>query len=94
MLQEIRRRPLGNESEIMEKERSRRQDLYHHQLNDRRQSHESLLQVQEQLLKIFAKLKVSARSVCVSDWVSFAKKNTSRRVCSAGLKLLGKTLLS
>ncbi|XP_067037515.1 uncharacterized protein PF3D7_1120000-like [Acropora muricata] len=57
MLQEIRRRPLGNESEIMEKERSRRQDLYHHQLNDRRQSHESLLQVQEQLLKIFAKLK-------------------------------------
>lgn len=58
MLQEIRRRPCGNEAEIMEQERIRRQELYQQQLNERRKSHESLLQVQEQLLKIFAKVKV------------------------------------
>ena len=61
MLQEIRRRPTGNEADIMEKERKRREELYQLQLNERRQSHESLLQVQEQLLKIFAKLKVCWR---------------------------------
>ncbi|XP_068743722.1 trichohyalin-like [Montipora capricornis] len=57
MLQEIRRRPTGKEQPLMEQERMRRQELYLKQLNERRQSHESLLQVQEQLLKIFAKLK-------------------------------------
>ena len=58
VLQEIRRRPNGNEAEIIEQERKRRQELYQQQLNERRKSHESLLQVQEQLLKIFAKIKV------------------------------------
>lgn len=58
MLQEIRRRPNGNEGDIIEQERKRRQELYQQQLNERRKSHESLLQVQEQLLKIFAKIKV------------------------------------
>lgn len=58
MLQEIRRRPTGSERDIMEQERKRREELYQVQLNERRQSHENLLQVQEQLLKIFAKLKV------------------------------------
>jgi len=61
MLQEIRRRPCGSEAEIMEQERKRREELYQQQLNERRSSHESLLQVQEQLLKIFAKLKVCRR---------------------------------
>lgn len=58
MLQEIRRRPIGSELNIMEQERKRREELYQVQLNERSQSHENLLQVQEQLLKIFAKLKV------------------------------------
>lgn len=58
MLQEIRRRPTGSELDIMEQERKRREELYQVQLNERRQSHDNLLQVQEQLLKIFAKLKV------------------------------------
>ena len=58
MLQEIRRRPTDSERDIMEQERKRREELYQVQLNERRQSHENLLQVQEQLLKIFAKLKV------------------------------------
>ena len=58
MLQEIRRRPTGSELDVMEQERKRREELYRVQLNERRQSHENLLQVQEQLLKIFAKLKV------------------------------------
>ena len=65
MLQEIRRRPTGKEQPLMEQERMRRQELYLKQLNERRQSHESLLQVQEQLLKIFAKLKVSSELLCV-----------------------------
>lgn len=79
MLQQFRRRPVGNESQILEQERMRRQDLYCQQLNEPQQSHESLLQVQEQLLKIFAKLKVSAESVCVSDWASFAKKSQTKK---------------
>ena len=58
MLQEIRRRPTDSERDIMEQERKRREELYQVQLNERRQSHENLLEVQEQLLKIFAKLKV------------------------------------
>ena len=58
MLQEIRRRPTGSELNVMEQERKRREELYQVQLNERSQSHENLLQVQEQLLKIFAKLKV------------------------------------
>ena len=62
MLQEIRRRPCGSEAQTMEQERNRRQELYQQQLNERRKSHESLLQVQEQLLKIFAKLKVGLRT--------------------------------
>lgn len=57
MLQEIRRRPTGSELNVMEQERKRREELYQVQLNERSQSHENLLQVQEQLLKIFAKLK-------------------------------------
>ena len=67
MLQEIRRRPTGSELDVMEKERKRREELYQVQLNERRQSHENLLQVQEQLLKIFAKLKVcSERGIIFS----------------------------
>ena len=58
MLQEIRRRSTGSELDIMEQERKRREELYQVQLNERSQSHENLLQVQEHLLKIFAKLKV------------------------------------
>ena len=58
MLQEIRRRPSGSEANTMEQERKRREELYQQQLIERRGSHENLLQVQEQLLKIFAKLKV------------------------------------
>ena len=59
MLQEIRRRPLENEKEIMEQERKRRMELFHQQMNDRRGSTtDTLLEVQEQLLKIFSKLKV------------------------------------
>lgn len=58
MLQEIRRRPIKNEKEIMEKERMRRIELYQQQMIDRRGSAtDALLEVQEQLLKIFSKLK-------------------------------------
>ena len=58
MLQEIRRRPPKNEKELIEKERNRRAELYQKQMNDRRGSTDILLEVQEQLLKIFSKLKV------------------------------------
>lgn len=58
MLQEIRRRPLKNEKEMLEHERMRRVELYQQQMNDRRGSTDVLLEVQEQLLKIFSKLKV------------------------------------
>lgn len=59
MLQEIRRRPVKNEKEIMEQERIRRTKLYQQQMIDRRGSAtDALLEVQEQLLKIFSKLKV------------------------------------
>ena len=68
MLQEIRRRPTGSELDTMEQERKRREELYQVQLNERSQSHENLLQVQEQLLKIFAKLKV-----CLELCIIFAK---------------------
>ena len=62
MLQEIRRRPIKNEKEIMEKERMRRMELYQQQMIDRRGSAtDALLEVQEQLLKIFSKLKVSLK---------------------------------
>ncbi|KAJ7393732.1 hypothetical protein OS493_003391 [Desmophyllum pertusum] len=57
MLQEIRRRPLKNEKEMLEHERMRRVELYQQQMNDRRGSTDVLLEVQEQLLKIFSKLK-------------------------------------
>lgn len=58
MLQEIRRRPLKNEQEIIEQERTRRVELYQEHMNERRGSTDVLLEVQEQLLKIFSKLKV------------------------------------
>lgn len=59
MLQEIRRRPVTNEKEMMEQERMRRMELYQQQMIDRRGSAtDALLEVQEQLLKIFSKLKV------------------------------------
>ena len=58
MLQEIRRRPPKNEQELIEQERNRRIELYQQQMNERRGSTDSLLEVQEQLLKIFSKLKV------------------------------------
>lgn len=58
MLQEIRRRPLKNEQELIEQERNRRAELYQQQMNERRGSTDALLEVQEQLLKIFSKLKV------------------------------------
>lgn len=58
MLQEIRRRPQKNEQELIEQERNRRAELYQQQLIERRGSTDVLLEVQEQLLKIFSKLKV------------------------------------
>jgi len=58
MLQEIRRRPQKNEQELIEQERNRRAELYHQQMIERRGSTDVLLEVQEQLLKIFSKLKV------------------------------------
>jgi len=59
MLQEIRRRPQKNEKELVEQERNRRAELYQQQMNERRgSSTDVLLEVQEQLLKIFSKLKV------------------------------------
>ncbi|XP_020609692.1 trichohyalin-like [Orbicella faveolata] len=57
MLQEIRRRPRKNEKELIEQERNRRAELYQQQMNERRGSTDVLLEVQEQLLKIFSKLK-------------------------------------
>lgn len=58
MLQEIRRRPQKNEQELIEQERKRRAELYQQQMIERRSSTDVLLEVQEQLLKIFSKLKV------------------------------------
>lgn len=58
MLQEIRRRPLKNEKDIIEQERMRRFELYQEHMNERLGSTDALLEVQEQLLKIFSKLKV------------------------------------
>ena len=58
MLQEIRRRPQKNEQELIEQERNRRAELYQQQMIERRGSTDVLLEVQEQLLKIFSKLKV------------------------------------
>lgn len=58
MLQEIRRRPQKNEQELIEQERNRRAELYQQQMIERRSSTDVLLEVQEQLLKIFSKLKV------------------------------------
>lgn len=58
MLQEIRRRPAKNEKDIMEQERMRRIELHQQQMIDRRGSTtDTLLEVQEQLLKIFSKIK-------------------------------------
>ena len=67
MLQEIRRRPPKNEKELIEQERNRRAELYQKQMNDRRGSTDILLEVQEQLLKIFSKLKVWKKSVYLSS---------------------------
>lgn len=58
MLQEIRRRPQKNEKELIEQERNRRAELYQQQMIERRESTDVLLEVQEQLLKIFSKIKV------------------------------------
>lgn len=58
MLQEIRRRPQKNEQDLIEQERNRRAELYQQQMIERRGSTDVLLEVQEQLLKIFSKLKV------------------------------------
>lgn len=58
MLQEIRRRPLKNEKDIIEQERMRREELYQEHMNELRGSTDALVEVQEQLLKIFSKLKV------------------------------------
>lgn len=58
MLQEIRRRPLKNEKDITEQERLRREKLYEEHMNELRGSNDALIEVQEQLLKIFSKLKV------------------------------------
>ena len=59
MLQEIRRRPAKNEKDITEQERMRRIELHQQQMIDRRGSTtDTLLEVQEQLLKIFSKIKV------------------------------------
>ncbi|KAL9985834.1 hypothetical protein ACROYT_G008282 [Oculina patagonica] len=57
MLQEIRRRPLKNEKDITEQERLRREKLYEEHMNELRGSTDALIEVQEQLLKIFSKLK-------------------------------------
>lgn len=59
MLQEMRRRPGSNYLDDQEeKERARRIVEYQERMFQRSQSNDKLFEVQEQLLKIFGKLKV------------------------------------
>ena len=59
MLQEMRRRPASHDlDEQEEEERARRIVEYQERMVRRGQSDDKLVEVQEQLLKIFGKLKV------------------------------------